>query len=157
MDNIYIEKDVSEIYPGLWLGNYKSATSYEFIKKHDIKCIVNVTKDIPNNFDDIDYLHIPINDKDICSKSIDRILKLYDISTEFINSCLQKKYNILVHCKRGHHRSACIIVAYLIRYQNADLIDAINYIKSIRNYALVRYTCMMKGLVEYYDIYSNNY
>lgn len=146
------EKDVSEILPGLWLGNYKAAISSKFIKKHEISCIINISDDVPNLFDKIDYLHIPIKDSSICLLNTYRSTKLYDITTDFINQCLLNGKNILVHCKRGHHRSACVVAAYLIKYRNFEYSNAINYINSIRKCALVRNTCMMKALLKYYII-----
>lgn len=148
------EKDVSEILPGLWLGNYKAATSYKFIKKNNIKCIINVSKDVPNIFNDIDYLHIPITDNEICFKDTDKLIKIYDIATNFIYDSLIGKRNILVHCKRGHHRSACVVAAYLIKYYGAKYLNALIYINSIRRCALVRNTCMVRGLLKYYLIYK---
>ena len=143
------EKDVSEIYPGLWLGNYKAATNYKFIKKHDIQYIINVSKDVPNAFDDIDYLHIPIDDDEMCFKDLEKLVKIYDIATDLINECISSNKNILIHCKRGHHRSACIVAAYLIKYHGAKYSNAISYINSIRKCALVRNTCMMQALTKY--------
>lgn len=146
------EKDVSEILPGLWLGNYKAAKSNKFIKKHNIKCIINVSNDIPNIFEDIDYLHIPIIDSEICFSDINKLINIYEITTDFIYNSLTNNKNILVHCKKGHHRSACIVAAYLIKYYDVKYLNAIRYINSIRKCALVRNTCMMQGLLKYYAI-----
>lgn len=146
------EKDASEILPGLWLGNHRAATNIEFINKYSIECIINVSKDVPNIFNNIDYLHIPINDSDICSYDIQRLMKIYDIATKFIYHNLINNRNILVHCKRGHHRSACIVAAYIIKYYEAEYINAIVYINSIRKCALVRNTCMTKALLKYFII-----
>ena len=97
------EKDVSEIIPGLWLGNSKSAESRKFIEKYQIKYIINVTKEIPNFFenDGITYLKIPINDSDVCNIDIDH---LFNDSYNFILNALKQNLPILVHCKKGHHR-----------------------------------------------------
>lgn len=141
------EEDVSEILPNLWLGNYKSALNKEFIKKHGIKRIINITKDIPCLFPNIIYLHIQIDDYEACGKDLN---KTFDNATDFIYESLKSREPILVHCKRGHHRSASIVTAFIIRYLDTDYIDALTYINKIRRCALVRNTCMMNGLFNYY-------
>ena len=68
---------------------------------------------------------------------------------------LQKGEHILVHCKRGHHRSAAIVVAYLIRYMKGDYIKSIEYIHKLRPYALRKETCMGKHLFKYQQYLLN--
>lgn len=143
------EKDVSEILPNLWLGNYKAALSQKFINKHNIECIINLTTNIPNVFDRIDYLHIPIKDKELFFENSEQLIKIYDIATKFIHDSLHDNKKILVHCKRGHHRSASIVAAYLIKYCGIAYSNATNYIHSMRKCALTRNTYMMKTLMLY--------
>ena len=40
--------------------------------------------------------------------------------------------NILVHCFMGSSRSATVIIAYLIKYLNYSLIDAMQFVKTKR-------------------------
>ena len=141
------EKDVSEILPGLWLGNQEAAIDRKFLSEFKIKYIINITKDVPNMYKDITYLHIPVDDIDTCSMNL---VKLYDEATAFIMSGLSRKENVLVHCKRGHHRSASVVGAFLMKYLGIDYLSTITYINSIRNCAMVRNTCMMNGLFKYY-------
>ena len=148
------EKDVSEIIPKLWLGNYKSALSRKFINKHNIKYIINVTKNIPNLFekDGIKYLNIKINDIDTRYQNINDML---DLCNKFISDALQKNNGILVHCKKGHHRSASIVASYLIKNLKYDYVKAILLINSIRKCALSRNACMLNGVYKYYIEHTN--
>jgi protein-tyrosine phosphatase len=141
------EKDVTEILPNLWLGNYKSSQNTDFIQRFNIKYIVNVTADYPNLYPYVKYLVIPINDDDLCGKNIN---KIFDQATEFIANGLASKSSVLVHCKYAHHRSASIIVSFLIRYLNINVFAGIKYINSLRKCALTRNTCMVNGLFSYY-------
>jgi protein-tyrosine phosphatase len=141
------EKDVSEILPGVWLGNSSSALDIDFLTKFKITYIINVTKDVPNKYNHIKYLHIPIDDIDACSINL---IRLFDKATEFIMSVLSKNEKILVHCKKGHHRSASVVAAFMMRYLKIDYLSAITYINNVRNCAMVRNTCMMNGLFKYY-------
>ena len=43
-----------------------------------------------------------------------------------------KDKGIFVHCFMGSSRSATIVIAYLIKYQNYRVRDAINYVKEKR-------------------------
>lgn len=154
------ENDVNEILPGLWLGNYKSALNLDFINKFNIKNIINITKDVPTPFPLIKYLHIPYDDIDTCGKNLNAT---FDKTTELIYSTLSKGNGILVHCQRGHHRSASVVAAFLIRYLKIDYFDALKYINAIRPCALKRKSCMVLGLYSYYlhrlfqnDIHSIN-
>jgi len=143
------EKDASEIIPKLWLGNYKSALSKKFLNKYNIKYIINATKEVPNIFekDGIKYLNIKINDVDTCHQDLSNI---YDDCNKFILDGLNKKSGVLVHCKKGHHRSASIIASLLIKEYNLEYIPVITYINSIRKCALTRNACMLSGLYKYY-------
>lgn len=146
------EKDVSEVLPNLWLGNKNSALDINFINKFKIKHIVNVTVDTPNAFPFVQYLHIPINDLDTCDKDL---LSLFDKATSFIYSALIKKEPVLVHCLRGHHRSASVVCAFMIRYLHVEYFDALTYINKIRQCAMRRKTCMVNALFSYY-LHINN-
>ena len=49
---------------------------------------------------------------------------------EFIESNPQK--SVFVHCFMGSSRSATIIIAYLMKYHNYNLRDALNFVKEKR-------------------------
>lgn len=143
------ENDADEILPGLWLGNMYAAKNINFLKQNNIKNIINVTKVIPNYFvnSDIKYVRIPIIDKKICDKNL---INIFDISGKYIYKKLKNKENILVHCKRGHQRSACIIAAFIIKYLKIDILDTLKFIKSKRKCAFYRKTCILKNMVSIY-------
>ncbi|ARF09001.1 dual specificity phosphatase [Catovirus CTV1] len=147
------EKDVTEIIPNLWLGNYKSALSRKFIEKRKIKYVINLTKHIPNIFqkNGVKYLNILIDDSDTCFKDQTPI---FDQCCEFILNAIKRKESILVHCQKGHHRSASIVAAFLIKYLNLDYITTVSYINIKRKCALTRNSCMTQGLYQYYINHS---
>lgn len=143
----YKEKDATEVIPRIWLGGCKVAMNKNFLIEHNIKYIINVTKDCPNKFSDIQYLKISVDDSDVCNKNLDTI---FNITNDFIIHALKNKSNILIHCKRGHHRSASIVCAFMLKYMNLNYLEVIMYINYIRSCALRRNTCMTAGLFEYY-------
>lgn len=148
------EKDANEIIPNLWLGNCKAAYDKGFLFKYKIKYILTIMDNFEEKFrfNNITYLIIPLRDEDVCSKNI---INIFETTTNFINNALSANSAILVHCKRGHHRSASIIAAYLIKHLKINYKISINYINYLRPLALRRETCMSKGLFEYYLINNN--
>jgi protein-tyrosine phosphatase len=145
------EKDGNLIINNLWLGNYKLAYSREFLKKFNIKIIINVSK-IPNKYENdkelnIKYINLLVRDKEVCNMNIQ---KEFEYIINLIHYCLNNNMPVLVHCKKGHHRSASIIAAYLIKYKNYSYFDAIESINKLRNCALLRNTCMNKVLYNFY-------
>ena len=149
------EKDVNEIIPNLWLGNYKAAYDKNFLKKYNIKYIVSIMDNFNNNYryDNIAYLFIPVTDEDVCKLNM---IDIFNITTNFISNGLNKNKGVLVHCKQGHHRSASIIAAFLFKHLNMNYTKVINYIRAIRPYALRRNTCISKKMYEYYLYRQSN-
>jgi protein-tyrosine phosphatase len=143
------ENDADEILPGLWLGNMYAAKNINFLKQNNIKNIINVTKVIPNYFvnSDIKYVRIPIRDKEICDKNL---INIFNISGKYIYKKLKNKENILVHCKWGHQRSACIVAAFIIKYLKIDILDTLKFIKYKRKCTFYRKTCILKNMVSIY-------
>lgn len=140
------EPHASEIIPGLWLGDEHSSNDINFIKKYQIKNIIRILPGIPS-VANINYLHIPWNDKDICNKNVNDI---FTQSIDFIEQSLSSNNNILIHCKRGHHRSAIIVVLFMVERLNMDLHKVVNYIRNRRKCSLRRLSCMVKQYIKYH-------
>ena len=158
LDSKLIENDVDLIIPNLWLGNKKAALDEQFIHSANIKYIVNVTDGIDCPFSYITYYHIPIKDKKMChSKSRDAMFQYVTSAMEFIQQGLKENIGVLVHCRKGHHRSANLVLIYLMKYLKIGYIPGIIYINNIRPYALKRNTCVNKWVVNYYRKYIENF
>lgn len=144
------EADVDEIIPRLFLGNYKSSYSTQFIREHNIKYIIRVMPEFDNDkiYNNVIYIHIPIKDDQTCLKNLNN---LYEYTSDTIAKILlyKKDAGILVHCKRGHHRSAAVIVAFLIKYLKLNFNTGIKYINDKRPCALRRRSCMVIALENY--------
>jgi len=140
-----IEHDADEIFPHLWLGNIKAANNPNFIKQNNIKYIFTIMDKKTDRFDGVTYYVVPISDKLVCGMNmVDAMHVLVDEIKHLIND-----NNIFVHCKNGHHRSAVIVAAFLIKYVGLDYDIVVKYINSIRPLALRRKTCMSMHLVTF--------
>lgn len=140
------ETDVNFIMNKLWLGNWKSAYNYHFINAEQIRHIINVTANIPNRFRFIKYTNLPITDIDACYTDM---LFILEKGADVIHHAMQTNQPVLVHCKRGHHRSASVIAFYLMKYHNMKLLDAIYIIKQCRPTSFRRMTCTLQTLIRY--------
>tara|TARA_Y100000389_G_C17322158_1_gene443663 strand:+ start:210 stop:683 length:474 start_codon:yes stop_codon:yes gene_type:complete len=122
--------DSNRITKNIHVGNYKSAF-IDYIIKEQFDVIINCTPDIP--FQSINTLNhrIPVYDdltfhsNVILAKHITKILPIiheYNIANK----------KILIHCRAGMQRSAAVLAAYLIKYNNMSLDTSINTIREYR-------------------------
>jgi hypothetical protein len=138
------EDDANLIIDGVWLGNYDAAKNIKFVIENNIKYIINATYQSLIPFSFVDYKLLPMSDSDICEENF--LSKIRE-GAAFINKAMLDNIPILVHCKRGHHRSASIVAYYLMVYKNMSLIDALTLIKNKRPTAFRRMACTLKTLI----------
>ena len=57
---LFKSRDVDQIIPGLWLGNYKSALDKSFLKAKGISIIINCTPNKPfiTEMENVDNMNI---------------------------------------------------------------------------------------------------
>ena len=115
---------MSQITENIFLGNDNNAQDREFITNNEIQLIINVTNNIPNHFNDIEYLNLKIED------SIEE--NIYNRFSLIIDKMNTTK-KLLIHCNRGKSRSASFVLAYLMKYMGMDLKTAYEYIKLRRD------------------------
>jgi protein tyrosine/serine phosphatase len=135
---IYNKPSVTEIIPGLWLGNHQSAIDIDFLKKNDINFILNCTPNTPffnelrskksfSELQDIDTYRIPVNDSllEIDFILMEKYLKIF--LPILVKKYTSDKKNILIHCQAGKQRSAIVVAALLKRLldKNYITIDSI--------------------------------
>lgn len=120
--------DPTHIIDNIYLGNALNASNYKVLEEYNIKHIVNVTREIPNYFeDDINYLTIKIADTQDSS-----IINYIDEFITFMNK-IDKKENILIHCYMGSSRSATFTILYLNYKYNMTIKEALDYVINLRD------------------------
>ena len=117
--------DPNYIIDNIYLGSSYNSSNSNILKKFSIEKIINVTQEIPCEFDTIDYLRIPIRD------TRDNFIETYlEESYQFIIN--NYKHQILIHCYMGSSRSATIVLYYLMKKHKMKLNDALLFLNKKR-------------------------
>ena len=125
-----ISNPADEIIPSLWLGSVNSL-DFGFISKQGINTVINMTPDLANIIPNTHRYPL----KDTYSEN-PKMVKYIPKATRKIHTELLKGNTVLVHCLAGAQRSATIVVAYLVRYHNMTVNNAIKYVREKRAIAL---------------------
>ncbi|BFF97075.1 dual specificity protein phosphatase Mpk3 [Drosophila madeirensis] len=117
----YNEAPVEIIKGLLFLGNAAHSGDSKALQKYNIKYVLNVTPDLPNEFEKsgIKYLQIPITDH----YSQDLAMHFPD-AIHFIEEARSANSAVLVHCLAGVSRSVTVTLAYLMHTRGLSLNDA---------------------------------
>ena len=110
-----------QILPGLWIGNFDSSQDIDFLKKNNIKAILNCTIDAPNKYPSkFEYMRIPVEDS-LQKEDLELMKEYLPIGVLFIRKHLiTQKNNILVHCMAGKERSCSVVAGYLLKFYKKD-------------------------------------
>jgi hypothetical protein len=128
---------MSEIIPGVWIGNNKHASNHVFINQNDISVIISCSTKKPRTcIGHIEHLEIPIDEIDVDyqpSKSqLNTIYEYINDVTIYIYKKITAQQNILIHCNDGYQRSPTIIATFLMKYCDCSIDKSISIIRSKR-------------------------
>jgi hypothetical protein len=120
---------VTEIFPNVWISDSSYSTDKIFLNKHNIKVVINCTKNLPFTSLDLKKYRMSVDDS---LKPIDQTEMLSHLPelTNTMYLAYKTLTPMLVYCKVGIQRSATLIAAFLIRYTGIDYIAAIKIIQS---------------------------
>jgi hypothetical protein len=127
--------DPTHIIDNIYLGSAFNAASYDTLKKHNIKVILNITKEISNYFPN-EFIYERCNIYDNNKHSIQKFLQHIYSRIKYHQE--NTDGNILVHCYMGASRSASVVIYYLMNNTKFDdgtpytFEDSLNYMKNKR-------------------------
>lgn len=98
-----------------------------FESRHDVAVLSVINEPVTISFENVTRLHINVIDK----PSTD-LLQYFEAATHFIHEQRAQGRVVIVHCRAGISRSATLVLAYLMRYENWDLIQAYDYLHARR-------------------------
>lgn len=124
--------NANQIIPRLWLGNFGSSQSIDFLRSNHITVIINCTKDLPFlKLSGVYKYRVPVHDnlqplEQVCMAILlERILPI-------IQAHYQEGRSILIHCAAGMQRSAIVLLSYLYQYHYHNAMYSFQMIKSRR-------------------------
>lgn len=121
------EFSCNQITQNIYIGNILSPINENYLNNNNIGYIINLSGLTYNKINHIMYLDIPISDVPNTN-----ISSFFELTNEFINTCIAHNKSILVHCYAGISRSATIVLAYLIS-KGMKLENAYQMVKMKRN------------------------
>jgi len=118
--------DASEIVPGLFVGNAKSAQRHA-----EFDMIVNCTCNFPFPQGCARGVRIPVNDDPFDSIPLYHVLRDGTALAD-IHEVLAAGGAVLVHCMAGAQRSPAVVACYLIKYHGMSIEKAIAHVQTRR-------------------------
>lgn len=118
---------ISEVIDNLYISGLETRQA---ILNKGIRSVINISSECPAQDlgPTVEYEKVSILDLPTTS-----ILPYFDRLADRINDNLQQGKKTLVHCYVGRSRSASIILAYLMKYQQMSLREAFHYLRSRRH------------------------
>jgi atypical dual specificity phosphatase len=77
------------------------------------------------------------------------------MAVDAINDALRSNLDVYVHCAAGRYRSPTVIVAYLVKYTEMSLQEAITYVQKCKRDAFFFEHHFMEALVDFATEYAN--
>lgn len=161
----------TEICPGIWLGDSRSALTRSFLDDHDICTVINVTPDVPflsslqppvqpvstasnpKGKEEEEYARLSLR---ISVREGREYIQKFFVHLPLAYRCLLAAQRtgsaIFLHCKKGHTRSATVLVYFLARRYNWEVPYAVRYVQRRRPMALRRdvgKNCFLQRLPEF--------
>lgn len=121
----------------------------EFMKSHNIKHVINCTKDVSFRFPRLNGFRISVND-DFAEN--DTMAHNLPIAVEAIESALAfGNSGVLVHCHAGMQRSATVVAALLMRRNRWTPSQAMAHMQTIKPETFRPYPTFGKALAKYHE------
>jgi protein-tyrosine phosphatase len=119
----------TEIVRYLFLGSESKVGNIKWLKKHNIKTVVNATDDLMYKYDDsINFYMWGL--KDLPTQNI---IPYLEKTAKIIDQSLKNHQGILIHCHMGISRSASLVWYWLAtRKYDGDINAALLYLQSKR-------------------------
>lgn len=110
----------------LYLGDMVNANNERELNTKNVTCVICVAEDVVIKLDNPNIKIYKYNLQD----NYDCNISLY---FDEIGSIIDKENIVLVNCAAGISRSSTIVIAYIMKYYNYNLREALLYVKNRRN------------------------
>ena len=136
---------MSMISEGLYIGSFADAKSKKFLTANKITHILSAAWELKPAFpDSYTYKQVKMSDK------VDFDLTSHlEEAVSFIDSTINGRGRVLVHCYAGISRSVSCVIGYLVKHRSMCVADALMLIKAGRPQAMPN-----KGFIIKLEAYS---
>lgn len=123
---------VTEILPGLWLGDMDIAYDDKFLVDKQIQLVVCCSDHLafPNNSIIQTKLRIKLPEQ----YNVDDYGKIYQMIDEYCHRIRNdiNMYNILIYCQNGHYSATIVVMMYIMKYGMMDVSTVIDCMETKR-------------------------
>jgi protein-tyrosine phosphatase len=112
------QKPYTEVFPGIFVGNWKSSQDQELLDQ--VGCVICVNKEKSHTKEykqflankNIEFLDLRMDDDETDFKYV---RDCWEKAATVIETILEKKQKCIVHCTAGMNRSVCAVTYYLLK------------------------------------------
>jgi protein-tyrosine phosphatase len=125
---VHSQEVANKVYPGIWVGSVVAASDQRFLKKNDIKSILNMAVEIDYPPPPAIFLaKVGIDD------SVPAPTGAFVLAAKEIELARQQSKNILVHCAAGISRSSTAVLSYLMSKKGVGFEDGKKKLRAARS------------------------
>jgi protein-tyrosine phosphatase len=137
---------MTNILPGLYLGSKNNACNMIELVHHQVKYIVNATYEVDNYFLD-SFMYKKLHWDDTPYQKLENMWEIIDSISKY----LEQDQVVLVHCQQGRSRSVSVVIAYLVKFKNMTVEEALKFVQDQRPIAKPNYG-FMQQLKEHFQL-----
>jgi len=151
-----MRRECQEILPGLFLGPFIASKSLETLKALKVTHIVCI-RDAKEAFsvrprfpDDFTYMTLDVEDNEE-----QNLIRFFPAAKNFIDSAIQQRGRVLVHCNGGISLSPSFVVMFVMQHYQLSWEDALHMVQN-RRYCISPNGGFLTQIKEYEAIYKAN-
>lgn len=132
----------AKILDWLYLGDFKEAVDLDLLSRNKIGAVLNLMHwwdlqallpedvSMPDIYScaGVGYEEVDAEDR----LRFDIVGSCWEAAEAFIARCRREGRRVLVHCKAGHNRSACLVVCWLMAHEGMTLLAAVEHAQRLR-------------------------
>ncbi|XP_057291386.1 uncharacterized protein LOC130614019 isoform X3 [Hydractinia symbiolongicarpus] len=138
------DKNLHKVCKGLFIGSQDASANLEELQASGITHILNVAVYTENHYPKL-FTYKNVSMYDVPSYDIS---EHFEDCSKFIENAITSNGSVLCHCNAGISRSSTVIMAYLMKYKNMTLDDALELVQKARPIAMPNIGFLVK-LQEY--------
>ncbi|KAI8833540.1 Mkp-4, partial [Chytridium lagenaria] len=109
------------ILPNLLLGSEQNASDVSILSRYNVKCVLNVAKEVTNPL--LEAKALP------WSHAESDLLTQFTRAFTYIDAAVSQNLPVLVACQQGVSRSASLVIAYVMATKRMTLEESYEYVK----------------------------